>query len=204
MFDVFENYLSTCGSLNHKELDLIRSVSHYKKLDKKDYLLQEGNICRHNTFVCRGCLRSYRIGENASEYILDFAIEHCWINDQVSFYTKEPTSIIIDALEDSEVIQWSSDNISMLRASVPTFNLFYRKYLEQTLIKNQRRIISLSNSAQDKYEDFIHTFPKLCNRIPLHMIASYLGMSRETLSRARSRTKKGPHYRNCKNICSAA
>ena len=201
MFDVFENYLSGYGIFNYDELDLIRSVSKCKRLGKKDYLVQEGNICRYNTFVCKGCLRSYRIEKDATEYILNFAIERCWINEQFSFNTNVPTLMIIDALEDSEVLQWSNENFSMLQASIPAFNLFYRKHLEKVLDETQRRIISiLSNNAQDKYEDFINTFPELHNRIPLHMIASYLGMSRETLSRVRSSIHIAANYHNREKI----
>jgi len=126
MFDDFENYLSDYGNFLYEELDLIRSASLSKRLGKKDYLLREGQICRHKTFVCKGCLRSYRINKDATEYILNFAIERSWISDDVSFHSGEPSSTIIDALEDSEVIQWSNEDFSMLLATVPAFNLFYR------------------------------------------------------------------------------
>jgi CRP-like cAMP-binding protein len=187
MFDVFENYLRDYGIFDYGELDLIRSVSVCKSLNKKNYLLREGDISRHKTFVCRGCLRSYRLDKDATEHILSFAIERRWINDEVSFHMAEPSSTIIDALEDSEVIQWSNENFARLLTTVPAFNLFYSKHLEESLNEKQRRIVSiLSNNAQERYADFIHNFPKLYNRIPLYMIASYLGMSRETISRARS------------------
>jgi len=194
MFDVFENYLRNYGIFNYAELNLIRSVGLCKRLDKKDYLLREGDICRHKTFVCRGCLRSYRIDNDATEHILNFAIERHWINDEVSFLIGENSSTIIDALEDSEVIQWSNENFAMLLATVPAFNLFYRKHLEESLDEKERRIVSiLSNNAQQRHEDFINNFPNLYNRVPLYMIASYLGMSRETISRARSSTQ----YNSC-------
>jgi len=187
MFDVFENYLRDYGIFGYGELDLIRSVSFCKTLNKKEYLLREGDICRHKTFVCRGCLRSYHIDDNATEYTLNFAIERHWINAEVSFPISENGSTIIDVLEDSEVIQWSNENFAMLLARLPAFNLFYRKYLEASLNERQRRIVSiLSNNAQERYEYFINNFPQLYNRVPLYMIASYLGMSRETISRARN------------------
>jgi CRP-like cAMP-binding protein len=187
MFDVFENYLNGYGMFDEQEFALIRSASICKTLRKKEYLLREGEICRYKTFVCQGCLRSYRIDQDGTESVLNFAIEQHWINDDVSFHIDEPSSTIIDALEDSEVIQWKNENFRNLLATVPAFNLFYRKLLEESLNEKQRRIVSiLSNNAQERYEDFIKNFPKLYNRIPLYMIASYLGMSRETLSRARS------------------
>lgn len=200
MFDVFENYLHDYGIFDYEDFDLIRSVSLCKELNKKDYLLREGDISRHKTFVCRGCLRSYRIDQDGAESIFNFAIERRWINDEVCFHTGEQSSTIIDALEDSEVIQWSNENFRKLLATVPAFNLFYRKHLEETLNEKQRRIISiLSNNAQERYEDFINNFPKLYNRIPLYMIASYLGMSRETLSRARSTNPYSRHHYNHEN-----
>jgi len=187
MFDVFENYLRDYGIFNYRELDLIRSVSFCKTLSKKEYLLREGDICRHKTFVCKGCLRSYYIDNDATEHILNFAIERHWINAELNFPMGENSSMIIDVLEDSEVIQWSNENFAMLLATLPAFNLFYRKYLEASLNERQRRIVSiLSNDALGRYEYFINNFPNLYNRVPLYMIASYLGMSRETISRARN------------------
>ena len=204
MFDVFENYLSDYGIFVCKELELIKSVGICKRLSKKDHLLREGDICRHKTFVCRGCLRSYRLDKEATEYILNFAIEGHWINDEVSFHSGEPSTTIIDALEDSEVIQWSNENFGMLPATIPAFNLFYRKHLEESQNEKQRRIISiLSNNAQERYEDFITSFPKLYNRIPLYMIASYLGMSRETLSRARGSKLYSCCHQNRESILNA-
>lgn len=195
MFDVFENYLNDYGIFDEEELDLIRSVSIFKTLSKKEYLSREGEICRYKIFVSRGCLRSYRIDKDGTESILNFAIEKHWIN-RVTFHIDERSSTIIDAIEDSEVIQWSNENFQMLLDTVPAFNLFYRKYLEDSLNEKQRRIISiLNNSAAEKYEDFINHFPNLYNRIPLYMIASYLGMSRETISRARNSNQYTGHHR---------
>ena len=197
MFDVFENYLRDYGIFNYRELDLIRSVSFCKTLSKKEYLLREGDICRHKTFVCKGCLRSYYIDNDATEHILNFAIERHWINAELNFPMGENSSMIIDVLEDSEVIQWSNENFAMLLATLPAFNLFYRKYLEASLNERQRRIVSiLSNDALGRYEYFINNFPNLYNRVPLYMIASYLGMSRETISRARNTNQySGCHRR---------
>jgi CRP-like cAMP-binding protein len=201
MFDVFENYLNDYGIFDYRELDLIKSVCFCKTLSKKDYLLREGDICRHKTFVCSGCLRIYHIDNDASEHILNFAIEQHWINHEVSFHICDNSSTIIDALEDSEVIQWSNENFAMLLATVPAFNLFYRKHLEESLNEKQRRIVSiLSNNAQERYEYFINNFPKLYNRVPLYMIASYLGMSRETISRARNTNQYSGYQNNRESI----
>jgi CRP-like cAMP-binding protein len=204
MFDVFENYLGDYSIFDYRELDLIRSVSFCKTLSKKEYLLREGDICRHKTFVCSGCLRSYHIDNDATEHILNFAIERHWINAEVGFHIGENSSTIIDALEDSEVIQWSNENFAMLLATVPAFNIFYRKHLEESLTERQRRIVSiLSNNAQERYEYFINNFPKLYNRVPLYMIASYLGMSRETISRARSSNQYSRRHHNAEGILNA-
>ena len=195
MFDVFENYLRDYGIFNYGELDVIRSVSFCKTLSKKEYLLREGDICRHKTFICKGCLRSYYIDNDATEHILNFAIERHWINAELNFPMGENSSTIIDVLEDSEVIQWSNENFAMLLATLPAFNLFYRKYLEASLNERQRRIVSiLSNDALGRYEYFINNFPNLYNRVPLYMIASYLGMSRETISRARNANQYSGHH----------
>ena len=192
MFDVFENYLADHAFDDDEAIVLIRSAALFKKLDKKDYLLREGSICRHHTFVCRGCLRSYRKDKSGAEHILGFAIEGEWINDPIGFNAGCPTPTIIDALENSEVIQWSNENFDKLLENIPSFNLFYRRLVERKLKEEQQRIVSiLCTNAQEKYGDFINNFPHIFNRIPLHMIASYLGISRETLSRARSQLYPG-------------
>lgn len=205
MFDVFENYLADFDIFDYGELDLIRSVSFCKTLSKKEYLLREGDICRHKTFVCSGCLRSYHIDNDATERILNFAIERHWINAGINFHINENGSTIIDALENSEVIQWSNENFAMLLATVPAFNSFYRKHLEESLDERQKRIVSiLSNNAQERYEYFINNFPKLYNRIPLYMIASYLGMSRETISRARNTNQYSGYHHKRQSILKAS
>ena len=145
--------------------------------------------------MCSGCLRSYYIDNDATEHILNFAIERHWINAELSLPMGENSSTIIDVLEDSEVIQWSNENFAMLLATLPAFNVFYRKYLEASLNQRQRRIVSiLSNNALGRYEYFINNFPNLYNRVPLYMIASYLGMSRETISRARNANQYSGHH----------
>jgi len=165
----------------------MQSLCLFRKLRKREIFLRESEICRYYTFVASGCLRAYRIGTIGTEHILKFAIENCWISDRESLVTGEPSTSFIDAVEDSELIMWTGENFCKILNRIPVFDKFFRSLLELCLDASQNRIYtSISNNAGESYNHFVSSYPAICNRVPLHMIASYLGVSRETLSRVRS------------------
>ena len=187
MFEVFEQYLIEKAGLNEEELAAVRAVSVEKKIRKRQYLLQEGDVCVNNCFVVKGCLRLYRVGEDGTEHILRFAAENWWMSDQESLNNGIPSKNNIDALEDSEVILISQSNYINLKMTIPKLHELVEKLKARSFEASQRRILSnISFSAEEKYQNFIKTYPDIFYRIPLHMIASYLGVSRETLSRIRN------------------
>jgi len=187
MFEVFEQYLIEKAGLNEQEIAAVRAVSVEKKIRKRQYLLQEGDVCVNNCFVVKGCLRLYRVGEDGTEHILRFAAENWWMSDQESLNNGIPSKNNIDALEDSEVILISQSNYINLKMTIPKLHELVEKLKARSFEASQRRILSnISFSAEEKYQNFIKTYPDIFYRIPLHMIASYLGVSRETLSRIRN------------------
>jgi len=187
MFEVFEKYLRSKTQLTDEELEMIRAVSISRKLRKRQYLLQEGDVCRHDCFTSKGCLRSYRLGDDGDEHILRFGVENWWMADKESYNSGEPAKINIDALEDSEVILFTRDNFTMLVETIPNLRLFMEQLYSRAFDVSQNRIFThISYSAEEKYNDFVKSYPNIFNRVPLHMIASYLGVSRETLSRVRN------------------
>jgi CRP-like cAMP-binding protein len=186
MFESFKIYISDKATLTENELERIESLSVEKKLRKKQYLLQEGEVDKHLTFIVKGCLRSYRVSSDGYEHILNFGIENWWMGDFESHITGSPSKSNIDALEDSELLIWAVGNFKLLLAEIPGLKLFYeRSYQKRLAAVNNRIYDVISSSAEDKYNDFIKKYPDIFNRVPLHMIASYLGVSRKTLSRVR-------------------
>lgn len=193
MFEVFERYLKERSALTDTELEQIRAVTVIKRLRKKQYLLQEGDISHFNAFVEKGCLRLYRVGDNGFEHILRFAIETWWMSDYESYNSGNPSKNNIDALEDSDLLLIDKKDFDNLVETMPNFRSFKDKVEARSYTASQNRILSnISDSAEKRYENFISMYPDIYNRVPLHMVASYLGLTRETLSRIRSQyTKTG-------------
>ncbi len=149
-------------------------------------MLEEGDVNRHKAFVAKGLLRLYRIDSEGAEHILKFAPENWWISDRESYTTGQPSKSNIDTLEDSEVVLVTKENWDELKVRLPSLKAFEDAILARSSDADQNRIYStISQSAEQRYEQFAQTHPDIFVRVPLHMIASFLGVSRETLSRIR-------------------
>jgi CRP-like cAMP-binding protein len=191
MFDIFRKYLEDKITLTNGDYELIESVSLFKKLRKRQYLLQAGNVFRFHAFVCKGFLRYYYVDDNGQEHIMQFAPENHWIGDRASMDSGLPSKYDIDAIEESEIVLLKKEDFEMIRKTIPAFNDFVNESLKKNAVVLQERIhANISLSAEEKYSDFISKYPSISNRVPLHMIASYLGLSAETLSRVRSQSVK--------------
>jgi CRP-like cAMP-binding protein len=187
MYDNFQKYLDGKIALLQEQSDRIRSLSVVKKLRKHQYLLQKGDVCRNHAFVTKGCLRSYSVDGDGVEHTVKFAIENWWIGDRDSLMSGEPAMLNIDAVEDSEVVLLSTKNFDLICQQVPAFNDLVNNLLQNAYNASQNRILAnISLSAIEKYEHFLQRYPDLALRIPQGMIASYLGISPETLSRVRN------------------
>src|SRR6186713_2465683 len=121
MFESFQKYLLDKVKISDEDLEKIESVCIHKRLHRRQFLLQEGDVSRHNTFVAKGILRQYRIDEEGEEHIMRFAVEDWWISDRESYTTGLVAKSNIDALEDSEVLQWTKENFEQLVATIPVF-----------------------------------------------------------------------------------
>jgi CRP-like cAMP-binding protein len=191
MFHIFRKYLEDKITLTNEDYELIESVALFKKLRKRQYLLQAGDIFRYHAFVCKGFLRYYYVDEKGQEYIMQFAPENYWTGDFESMSLGLPSKYDIDAIEESEILLLKKEDFEMIRKTIPAFNDFVNETLKKNAVVLQERIhANISLSAEKKYSDFISKYPSISNRVPLHMIASYLGLSAETLSRVRSQSTK--------------
>jgi CRP-like cAMP-binding protein len=187
IFNFFESYIRTHNLFSDDEIATIKSLAIPKRLKKKQYLLRQGSVCRFHTFVCSGCLRSYRIDDNGNEHIFNLSPANHWVSDRVSLVTETPSEEFIDALEDSAVIQLSVNSFKTLLKDIPNFDTLNTKIIIDECSTSRDRIyMMLSHQAEERYRQFIQCFPQLHNRIPMFMIASYLGVTRETLTRIRS------------------
>lgn len=188
MFERLRQNIEEKISLTVDEWNICKTFFAPKKIRKKQYFLQEGDVCKYTAFIEKGAMRSYHIDEKGNEHILQFALEGWWITDMYSFYTGEPASYNIDALEDSEILQISQQNYEEMMQRVPRMERYFRLLLQNRLIAMQRRLASnLSFTAEQKYIWMTQSYPDIFQRVPQHMIASYLGITKETLSRIRAK-----------------
>ncbi|MCC6459341.1 MAG: Crp/Fnr family transcriptional regulator [Saprospiraceae bacterium] len=156
-------------------------------LKKKQFLLQEGEVCRHSAFVTRGCLRGYTLDSNGLEHILQFAPPDWWIADMYSLLSQQPGTLNIDALEDSEVLLLSKKDQEQLYLDIPKFERFFRIITENSLLSSRQRLLdSLSLNAQQRYEAFCQRYPSLIHCLPQKQIAAYIGVTPEFLSKMRA------------------
>ena len=186
MFEIFKEYLQRQAPISDQEFEMIRDVCLEKKVRRKQYLLHEGEVAKYQAFVCQGFLRMYVIDNGGNEHILYFAPENWWITDQRSFDSKEPAIANIDAVEDSEILLWPKNEFDQLSIEIPAFKAWRDKMIRKHVDALQTRIHSnITQTAEEKYINFVKAYPQIYNRVPLHMIASYLGLSAKTLVRVR-------------------
>ncbi len=173
-------------SLDKDEEAYLISKLKIKKLRKKQYFLQEGDVCKYQGFVFKGCLRAYEVDEKGVEHVVQFSPEDWWIGDIYSFYTSQPSRLNIEALEATELFIFDKDVFEDLYINIPKMERYFRLLMQNALISLSQRVVSsLSKSASERYCEFINRYPQIEQRVPNHQIASYLGIKPESLSRIR-------------------
>ena len=186
MSDVFAKYLRSHIEITDKDLELIRSAGVERNLRKWQPLLQDGETWLINCFITSGCLRIYRFGDDGREHTFRFGVDTWWVTDVESYNREKPSLFNIEALAASTVLIWTKAKWTELMLTIPVLKEFQETLMANSYEASQRRIYSLiSSSAEEKYIEFQKTYPSVFNRVPLHMVASYLGVSRETVSRLR-------------------
>ncbi|SEA51021.1 Crp/Fnr family transcriptional regulator [Pedobacter hartonius] len=186
MHPEFETYLQAQGSLPPNVIQRISDLAVQKTLRRNESILNTGEICRHKIFVLSGMLRTFTTSADGSEHILLFSPEHNWTLDPASYDQQVPSRVSIGTVEPSDVLCWHKSNFDALLAEIPQFRGFTNKLISRNIYLNRERILTtLSGTAEEKYDGFVRMFPNYLLRLPLRMIASYLGISLKTLTRIR-------------------
>ena len=170
--------------LSSPEEDQLVALLKTKKLRRRQFLLREGDIQQHAVFVLEGCLRSYSIDKNGFEHILQFAPPGWWIGDMYSFIKKQPGTLYIDAVDNSEMLLLVKDDLEQLYADIPKLERFFRIIAENALAAYQHRLVdNLSLSAKERYANFCQLYPSLIECLPQKLVAAYIGVTPEFLSK---------------------
>lgn len=192
MFEFLHHKVSETISITDEEFEYAKTLFIPKKLRRKRYLLEDGDPCIYTTFVEKGLLRSFTIDEKGNEHILQLGMQGWWVADLYSFLTGEPSEYNIEALEDSELLLITKSSWDLLLDEVPAFERYFRILIQNNLIATQRRLMgNMSTTAEERYQKLLQDIPDITQRVPQHMIASYIGVTRETLSRLRSQLASG-------------
>jgi CRP-like cAMP-binding protein len=188
MYESYFRKFNEIIPLTAEEENIIKACLIPKKLRKKQFLLQETDVCKHIAFVEKGALRAYTVSEKGTEHIIQFALEGWIISDLYSFLTEEPATYNIDALENSELLLTSKKAHEELLQKLPKYETYTRLQITGAYIAMQRRLTSIiSLTLEERYTYFTSLYPHIVQRVPQHMVASYMGLTPETLSRVRKR-----------------
>lgn len=188
MYESLIKSLSKHVSLTEEETGVIEGLFKHRRFRKRQYILQGGDITRHETFIVKGITRMYEVDEKGQEHILQFGLEDWWVGDLYSFLTETPTRYNIDCLEDTEVLQITRTDLETLYERVPKMERHFRIIMQNAFIASTQRVsATLSRSALERYEEFIQRYPQIEQRVPNHQIAAYLGITPQSLSRIRAR-----------------
>lgn len=178
-------------TLSPKAEEHIYAISKEKKVSKGKFLIRQGEVVKNTYFVTNGCLRSYCIDKNGKEHTLQFAIKDWWISDFIAIYNNELAILTVECVTDSTVIEFEAKALEEIHTLFPEFEAFQRKNLERHVVSLHKRILNqLQLSAQERYTLFLKQHPDIEQYTPNYHIASYLGITQQSLSRIRVEQSK--------------
>ena len=193
MSDIPEEYLPLIAhvqkrvSFSDTEIRTFIEAFQVKKIKKRQFIIQPDFVATHRNYVVKGALRGYTVADGGQENTIQFAIEDWWISDYNSYIYQKPAMFVM-ALEDSVLLQIDHRAEEQLKQSGQKFETFFRIMGERSTAYMQRRIIrNLTLNAEERYEEFIKNYPLIAQRVPQYTLASYLGMTTESLSRIRNK-----------------
>jgi CRP-like cAMP-binding protein len=178
-------------ALDEKEISFFTSLLKEKHINKKDFVLKEGQVCKCISFVNSGLLRAYYLDKEDKESTIMFAVADWWITDMYCYINKKPAMLTIQAVEDSHIFNLKKEDLERLYLQVPKFERFFRIIMQNAYIREQLRIIqNLSLSAEERYHNFLTKYPQVAKQVTQKQIASYMGVTPEFLSALRANKSK--------------
>lgn len=185
-------HITQYAPLSPHEKETIASKVSQRKFLKGQFVVQAGDVCSHQSYVLSGCLKSFSIDDEGQEHIVSFALENWWTGDLGSFITQNPADYHVQCIEASELIQFSSHNMEVLFSEVPALERFFRITIQNAYVAAQRRVVDgMSFNAKEKYLHFEAKYPELIQRVPQYLIASYLGITPQFLSKIKRQLGQG-------------
>ncbi|MEX8546437.1 MAG: Crp/Fnr family transcriptional regulator [Mucilaginibacter sp.] len=187
MFQAFDKNLRLHVDLSQQELEIVHQHFQHKTYPKKTFLLKAGQVCNFEAYLLKGCIKRYYIDQNGDETILQFAVEDWWVSDIASFCQQMPSRFYIETMEDTELLQINYQNKELLFKRLPKLERVFRLLVQRAYAVLENRFFTgITDSAEDRYLQFIKKYPGLLQRVPQYQIASYLGITPEALSRIKA------------------
>jgi CRP-like cAMP-binding protein len=191
--DNLTKYIQQFGIMTDEDAHKLSSYFKEVKVKKKQFIVQPNFTARDRTFIAKGSMRAYVIGEKGDEHTILLGIENWWITDYDSYINQQPASMFVVAMEDSKLLQLPFEKEQELKKANHSYETFFRIRAERGHAFQQKRLIAnLTLSAEERYRSFSEDYPLIVQRVPQYTLASYLGMSTEFLSRIRSKNRKRP------------
>ena len=187
----YKNIIENIGrfvTLDKQEIEKLIAIIRTTKVKKRQFIDQPGYICKYRNYVIKGAFRSYLIDNEGKEHTVQIAIEDWFVSDFYSYITQTPATLYVEALEDSTILQMNYEDIENLCKEIHGLSEYFRITTERAFAFSRKRALSnLSMTAEERYLEILERYPNIVNRVPQKVIASYLGMSAEFLSKIRKR-----------------
>lgn len=184
-------YMSRYVALTDDEINRLIRFFKITKVKKRQFIVQPGFVCKSKSYVVKGAFRGYLVDKQGKEHTLAFAIEDWWISDYSSLIYQEPATLFVEALEDSILIQIDYEDEQTFLKEIPKLEKFERIITQRSLAFHQKRLLAnLTQTAEERYNEFMSKYPAIAKRVPQYALASYLGFSTEYLSKIRNKKVK--------------
>ncbi len=181
------NYIRRHVDLSSQEISTLQEYVNIRTYKKGQYIVQQGDICHYESFIISGCTNTYFIDPEGNEHVVMFAIEDWWTGDLGSFISRQPADFNVQCLEKTTVAQFSYQNLQIVYKELPKLERFFRLIIQNAFVASQKRVVrNFSLQAKERYLFFRKQYPEIEQRVPQYLVASYLGITKQFLSKIRA------------------